>query len=148
MIPNLAFERLRNAAHDNEFEFSNLFVNLGVTRAVGPAAFQVGLALRSYDYHLDQWDHVAEDSRRQDEQWIEWVPSWGARVQLGDLEFRYIGRVTTGTGRPGVAWVEAVAERAMDFTTANDILLAPSGPLTLQDVSVLTHQFSLSIPIH
>jgi hypothetical protein len=132
---------------ENAFEFSNVFANLGVTREVGPAAFQVGLGLRSYDYHLDQWDHVEEESRRQDEQWVEWVPSWGARVRLGDMEFRYTGRVTTGTGRPGVAWDGAVAERAMDFATANDVLLAPSGPLTLQDVSVLTHQFSLSIPI-
>jgi hypothetical protein len=132
---------------ENEFSFSNALVNMGVTREIGPAALQLGLSLRSYDYHLDQWDHVAEESRRQDEQWMEWVPSWGARIQLGDLEIRYIGRVTTGTGRPGVAWDGFVAERAIDFSAANDILLAPSGPLTLQDVTVLTHQFSLSIPM-
>jgi hypothetical protein len=132
---------------ENEFSFSNALINMGVTREIGPAALQLGLSLRSYDYHMDQWDHVAEDSRRQDEQWVEWVPSWGARVSLGDLEIRYIGRVTTGTGRPGLAWNGAVAERAMDAAAANDILLAPSGPLSLQDVTVLTHQFSLSIPL-
>jgi len=132
---------------ENEFSFSNAMVNIGVTREIGPAALQLGLSLRSYDYHLDQWDHVAEESRRQDEQWVEWVPSWGVRVRLGDLEIRYAGRVTTGTGRSGVAWDGVVAERAMDFSAANDILLAPSGPLTLQDVTVLTHQFSLSIPM-
>jgi hypothetical protein len=132
---------------ENEFSFSNAFLNLGVTREIGPGALQLGLGLRSYDYHLDQWDHVADDSRRQDEQWMEWVPSWGARVRMGDLEVRYTGRATTGTGRPGVAWSGAVAERAMDFAEANDILLAPSGPLTLQDVTVWTHQVSLSVPI-
>ncbi|UCG88662.1 MAG: hypothetical protein JSW71_09035 [Gemmatimonadota bacterium] len=132
---------------ENEFSFSNALVNLGLTREIGPAALQLGLSLHTYDYHLDQWDHVAEESRRQDEEWVEWVPSWGARVRLGDLELRYTGRVTTGTGRPGVAWTGAVADRAMDFAAANDILLAPSGPLTLQDVTVLTHQFSLSIPL-
>jgi hypothetical protein len=132
---------------ENEFSFSNAFVNVGVNRVVGPVAFQLGLGIRAYDYHLDQWDHVEDEFRRQDEQWMEWVPSWGLRLRLGDLELRYIGRVTTGTGRPGVAWNGAVAERAADFSSANDILLAPSAPLTLQDVTVLTHQVSVSVPI-
>jgi hypothetical protein len=135
---------------ENAFSFSNAFVNVGITRKVGPAAFQFGLGLRSYDYHLDQWDHVAEDSRRDDEQWMEWVPSWGARVNLGDLEICYAGRVTTGTGRPGVGWNGgwlAPREAAMADAGGNDILLAPSGPLTLQDVTVMTHQFSISVPI-
>jgi hypothetical protein len=110
-------------------------------------AIQLGLGLRAYDYHLDQWDHVEDEFRRQDEQWMEWVPSWGIRLRLGDLELRYMGRVTTGTGRPGVAWNGAVAERAADFSSANDILLAPSAPLTLQDVTVFTNQVSVSIPI-
>lgn len=135
---------------ENAFSFSNAFVNVGVTRKVGPAAFQFGLGLRSYDYHLDQWNHVEEDTRREDEQWMEWVPSWGARVSLGDLEIRYAGRVTTGTGRPGVGWSGGWfgrAEPAMADAGGNDILLAPSGPLTLQDVTVMTHQFSVSVPI-
>jgi hypothetical protein len=132
---------------ENAFSFSNAFVNLGVTRLVGPVALQLGLGLRAYDYHLDQWDHVEDEFRRQDEEWLEWMPTWGLRVSLADLELRYVGRVTTGTGRPGIAWDGAVAERAMDFATANDILLAPEGPLTLQDVTVLTHQVSVSIPI-
>ena len=136
---------------ENAFSFSNAFVNVGVTRQVGPAAFQFGLGLRSYDYHLDQWDHVEEDTRREDEQWMEWVPSWGARVSLGDLEFRYAGRVTTGTGRPGVGWSGGgwLERGALDVASAggNDILLAPSGPLTLDDVPVMTHQFSISVPI-
>ena len=132
---------------ENEFGFSNAFVNVGLARVVGPAVLQLGLGIRAYDYELDQWDHVEETARRQTEQWIEWVPSWGARVHWGDLEVRYAGRVTTGTGRPGTAWDGAVAGRAEDFALANDILLAPEGPLTLQDVTVLTHQVSVSIPL-
>ncbi len=132
---------------ENEFSFSNAFVNVGVSRAVGPAVFQFGVGLRAYDFHLDQWDHVDEDFRRQDESWMEWMPSWGARVTLGDLEIRYLGRVTTGTGRPGVAWNPVAEARAMDFGAANDILIAPEGPLTLQDVTVVTNQISISIPI-
>ncbi|NIM50752.1 MAG: hypothetical protein GTN62_10280, partial [Gemmatimonadales bacterium] len=132
---------------ENAFRFSNAFVNVGVTHQVEPAAFQLGLQVRSYDYHLDQWDNVAETSRRQDEQWMEWTPSWGARVRFSGLELRYLGRVTTGSGRPGVAWMGGAAERAADMAAANDILLPPSGPLTLQDVKVVTHQLSISLPI-
>jgi hypothetical protein len=132
---------------ENEFSFSNAFVNIGLNQAVGPVAVQLGLALKAYDYHLDQWDHVEGEFRRQDEQWMEWLPSWGVRLQLGELELRYLGRLTTGTGRPGVAWNGAVAERAADFASANDLLLAPSAPLTLQDVTVFTNQVSVSIQI-
>jgi hypothetical protein len=132
---------------DNEFGFSNAAMTMGVTREVGKAAFSFGLNVRTYDYQLDQWDHVAETFRRQNEQWIEWTPSWGALLRFGDLELRYLGRATTGTGRPGVAWTGDVATRADAAAGANDILLAPSGPLTLQDVTVVTHQLSISIPI-
>ena len=132
---------------ENEFEFSNAYVNLGASYRVGPATFSGGLRLRSNDYSLDQWNNVTDETRRQDEQWMEWTPSWGARVKLKGLEFSYFGRVTTGTGRPGVAWTGAVAERAADAGFANDIVVPPGGPLTLQEADVWTHQFTVSVPI-
>lgn len=132
---------------ENEFEFSNAFVNLGAAYQVGPATFSGGLRLRANDYHLDQWDNVADETRRQDEQWMEWTPSWGARVRLKDVEFSYFGRVTTGTGRPGVAWTGDVATRAAEAGFANDIVVPPGGPLTLQEADVWTHQFTISVPI-
>jgi len=132
---------------ENEFRFSNAFVNLGASYDVGPATFLAGLRLRANDYHLDQWDNVAGETRRQDEQWMEWTPSWGARLRLKGVEFRYLGRVTTGTGRPGVAWTGAVATRAAEASFANDIVVPPGGPLTLQEADVWTHQFTVSVPI-
>lgn len=132
---------------ENEFEFSNAYVNLGASYQVGPAVFSGGLRLRANDYHLDQWNNVTGETRRQDEQWMEWTPSWGARVQLKGVAFSYFGRVTTGTGRPGVAWTGAVAERAADAGFANDIVVPPGGPLTLQEADVWTHQFTVSVPI-
>jgi hypothetical protein len=132
---------------ENSFSFSNAVVSAGAAQRIGPVEVQAGVQVRAYDYHLDQWDNLAETSRRQNEDWMEWMPTWGLRVLLRDAEVRYMGRVTTGTGRPGVAWDPAVAERAMDAGLANDIVVAPSGPLTLQDATVLTHQVSVSIPI-
>jgi hypothetical protein len=132
---------------ENDFKFANAYVSLGVQHGIGPAAFQLGLQIRSYDYHLDQWDNVANTFRRQDEQWMEWVPSWGASVKLPGLEVRYSGRLTTGTGRPGIAWTGPVTARADAAGLANDIVVPPGGPLTLQDVSVVTHQLVVSLPI-
>ncbi|HET7038776.1 MAG TPA: hypothetical protein VFH97_02750 [Gemmatimonadales bacterium] len=132
---------------ENDFTFSNAAVNLGVGVTQGVATFQLGVSVRAYDYDLEQADLVAGTFRRQSEQWMEWTPSWGLRVDLPGVAVRYLGRVTTGTGRPGVAWTGAVPGRAEDFAAANDIVAAPSGPLTLQDVSVVTHQFSVSVPI-
>jgi hypothetical protein len=132
---------------ENEFRFSNAYVNMGASYDVGPATLLAGLRLRANDYHLDQWDNVADESRRQDEQWMEWTPSWGARVRLKGVEFRYFGRVTTGTGRPGVAWTGTVTTRAAEAGFANDIVVPPGGPLTLQEADVWTHQFTVSVPI-
>ncbi len=132
---------------ENSFSFSNAIVSAGAAHRIGPVELQAGVQVRAYDYHLDQWDNIQETARRQDEDWMEWTPTWGGRILLNGIEIRYMGRVTTGTGRPGVAWTGVVAERAMDAGLANDIVVAPSAPLTLQDATVLTHQVSVSVPI-
>jgi hypothetical protein len=132
---------------ENSFDFSNAFVNMGVTHHVGVAAFQLGLQMKSYSFNLDQWDNVAKSFRSQKEEWTEWVPSWGIQLRFSDFELRYLGRLTTGTGRPGVAWTGAAEDRLTVQAASNDVLLAPSGPLTLQEATVLTNQFTVSIPI-
>jgi len=132
---------------ENEFRFSNAFVNVGTGYTVGPATFQLGLRIRANDYHLDQWNNVEQAWRRQDEQWMEWMPSWGVQVRLKGVAIRYLGRVTTGTGRPGVAWNGVVATRAAEASLANDIVVPPGGPLTLQEVDVWTHQVSVAVPL-
>jgi hypothetical protein len=132
---------------ENEFRFSNARIAVGAGYAVGVATLQFGLQVRANDYHLDQWDNVASETRRQDEQWMEWVPSWGVRLRLKGLDLQYAGRVTTGTGRPGVAWTGSAEARAFGAGLANDIVVPPGGPLTLQEAAVWTHQFSVTVPI-
>jgi hypothetical protein len=132
---------------ENEFQFSNAHVNVGAGYEVGVAMFQLGLQVRAYDYHLDQWDNVERATRRQNEEWMEWAPSWGVRLRLKGVELRYQGRVTTGTGLPGVAWNGNVATRAESAGLANDIVVPPGGPLTLAEADVWTHQVSVAVPI-
>lgn len=129
---------------DNDFFFTNVFLRAGLAHDVGRATLQAGVELRSYEYALEQRDNVAVTFREQDESWMEWTPALGAALRLADVELRYAGRLTTGTGRPGVA-LTAVAEAAR--LAMSDFILAPSGPLTLQDARVVTHQLSVRVPI-
>lgn len=139
---------------ENHFFFSNVIMRLGVGQDVlldgmqYPLRLQGGIAGHAIHYWLRQVDHVQETSRRQYEQWIEWAPTWGASMRFGDVEVRYLGRKTHGTGRPGIA-NNQVATPGVFLADAggSNILAAPSGPLTLAPVSVTTHQFSVSVPL-
>jgi hypothetical protein len=145
---------------DNAFRFSNALLRLGVAREAtlsGDGRSGVGLGVRagvsmySINYDLDQADRVRGARRSQREHWVEWTPTWGVSFRFPELELHYTGRYTTGVGRPGVAGACcAVADAALQALAAaggGTIIAAPSAPLTLQDVHVLAHQVSFSLPI-
>lgn len=129
----------------NNFNFSNTTLRTGVRRDGKWTELQLGLQVHTVRYDLDQQDIVAGTFREQHESWSEWTATWGVGLKLSDLHIRYLGRLTTGTGSPGVATsVGAVAE----FAAASDIIVAPRGPLTLQEAKVFTHQLTVSVPIN
>lgn len=138
---------------ENAFVFHNAHLRAGVQREIAlgdedllqRVGIQLGLALRSIRYRLDQKNYVLNTQRFQREDWVEWTPTWGLTLRFPDLEVRYVGRQTNGTGRPGVDSGFGVAEAA---TAARaDVLLAPSGTLTLAEARVRTHQFAVSVPL-
>jgi hypothetical protein len=129
---------------ENEFFFTNVVLRAGIAHDLERFGLQAGLEVRSYDYQLEQRNHVDVSFREQDEAWMEWSPTLGAVVRFSDVDLRYAGRLTTGTGRPGVALTpQAGAVRA----EMADFIVAPQAPLTLQDARVVTHQVSVRIPI-
>jgi hypothetical protein len=138
---------------ENRFRFANAHARMGVAQDFTInndgllGELQLGLAVRRFQYHLAQSDHVQLTKRSLDEHWTEWQPTWGLSLRFPALEVRYHGSVTNGTGRPGVGGggVFAVDEAA---SLGTNILAAPSGPLTLNEVKVTTHQVSISLPIH
>ena len=141
---------------ENRFHFSNALFRLGFgdeldlgRGASGKVAgLQLGLAVRSINYRLAQQDNVSVTSRHQTEHWIEWTPTWGVSLRFPKLEIRYRGRVTTGTGRPGVAGgCFDVCVAVPDRFAAGPILIAPSGPLTLEPVHVFIHSVSFALPL-
>lgn len=140
---------------ENAFVFRNAHLRAGVQRGVdiGPAAsgqkldLQVGLALRSIRYRLQQDDYVRNTTRLQREDWLEWSPTWGLTLRFPDLDIRYVGRQTNGTGRPGVAGPFGGSPEILAARAGGDVLLAPSGALTLAGARVRTHQVAVSVPL-
>jgi hypothetical protein len=135
----------------NDFFFTNLALRTGLSHDVGRATFQAGLEVRSNAYTLEQVNHVIDSYREQEESWMEWIPTFGIAFRFTGLDVRYSGRVTNGTGRPGSDFAPDVMRGGLAETInqvgSADFILAPRGPLTLQDASVVTHQLSVRLPV-
>jgi hypothetical protein len=138
---------------ENRFRFSNAVLRMGVSRDLdfGGVAkalgLQLGLVARAISYRLDQYDNVQAFGRTQRERWLEWSPTWGLSLRFPELEIRYRGRVTNGTGRPGVTSCRNCFAVADAVVAGGGILAAPSGPLTLDEVKLASHQVSVSLPL-
>jgi hypothetical protein len=139
--------RIGDRSIENDFFFTNVILRAGVAHTVGMATLQAGLEVRSYDYSLEQANHVLQQNRDQDESWIEWTPTLGVLLAFTDVDVRYGLRHTTGTGRPGTDWVPVEGTFTSLSNGRGDFIIAPEGPLTLQDATVLTHQLSVRIPV-
>jgi hypothetical protein len=137
---------------ENHFRFSNAQLRMGLDQGFAlsntvDGSLQLGLGVRNIHYWLEQQDHVQLSERSLEESWSEWTPTWGLTLGFPTLELRYRGSVTHGTGRPGVN-NNQVFRGAIDVALqSSNILVAPSGPLTLDKVRVLSHQISLSLPL-
>lgn len=140
---------------ENAFVFHNAHFRAGVQREIefGPRAaaqkldVQLGFAMRSINYRLVQRDYALGTARTQREDWIEATPTWGLTLRFPELEIRYVGRQTSGTGRPGVAGSFSGRAGIEVASAAPDILLAPSSALTLTDALVRTHQIAVTVPL-
>lgn len=137
---------------ENHFTFSNVAARLGFRQDIPiegvqhPLRIQFGLNGHAIHYWLEQDDHVADASRRQYEQWVEWAPTWGVSMRFGGVDLRYVGSTTRGTGRPGITSNNQFVPDVAAIGSSN-VLAVPAGPLTLTPVSVTTHQLSLSVPL-
>ena len=133
---------------ENRFRFDNAWFRLGVDQPMSegaPTSFQLGLILHPIKYRLEQRDNVQLSSRSADACWWEWTPTWGLSYRQPRFELRYQGRATKGAGRPE-SQIFFGGFRALD-AAGSTILAAPTGPLFMTDVSTVTHQISLSLPL-
>ncbi len=131
------------------FHFSNALFRMGVSREVARSltkttALQLGLVVRSVHYTLARQDPLDVATRNLEQSWVEWTPTWGVSIRSSDLELQYRGQVTHGTDR-------LVARNSGGFIAldARPLGVFPSTnlPPTLNGVHVVTHQFSVSLPL-
>ena len=138
---------------ENWFRFANGTFRFGLSEEMRMAdsatvmALQLGVSLRTINYHLKQVDHVQGSERAMREQWNEWMPTWGLSVDVPRLTIAYRGSLTTGTGRPAVAGSFGGFRVDDAALASSNVLIAPSGPLSLEGVSIVSHQISISLPI-
>ena len=128
---------------ENHFDFANVMVRAGVSHDFGRVGVQYGVGVRSYEYRLDQQNHVEGTTRRQLEHWIEWTPSMAVTFGLGDTDIQYTTRMTAGTGTPIVGGWTPLSTA----TSGPDFIAAPSGAFELDGAVVLTHQLWIRVPI-
>src|SRR2546430_16256221 len=108
---------------------------------------QLVLSALSIGDRLAQSDNVQAVGNRLEEGWVEWTPTWGLSLRFPDLEIRYRGRVTHGTGRPGVQ-APGFFPSGRDFAVAGGgLLVAPSGPPSPPGGHTPTPPISLSLPL-
>lgn len=129
---------------ENEMVFSNTHLHVGWQQNLDRNfALQLGLGVRRVNYWLDQYSHITELDRSQDEGWTEIAPSWGLRLAFSDIELRYFGQHRGGGLQLGAREDMAVGAPVPDI----DVVAAPSSPLSMDVVPVWLHQFGVSIPI-
>ena len=133
---------------ENFFRFHNARVRLGLQQLGERFDFRLGLDVHAIRYRLEQENFVQEFSRKQREHWSEWTASGGLGLRFPEFEIRYLGLVTVGTGQPGVVTQGGWAENAAAFDgLRSDVVLAPSGTLSLASTTVFTHQVSVILPL-
>lgn len=130
---------------DNRFRFSNWLLRIGVERQDEPFGFQIGLQWRWIRYWLEQENYLGESRRSLRTGWSEWSPGVGLSLKFPEFQIRYTGRLTLGTGRPGVAGVQLASPNGN--LMGSDLLIAPNGEVAVDEAIVLTHQFSVIIPL-
>jgi hypothetical protein len=136
---------------ENDFRFANTLFRMGVGDEVVLApetavGLQLGLAVRWMHYWLAQYDNVQMAGRNDEEEWVEWTPTWGLSMRFPSWVVRYQGRAMQGTRRPGVApFRGGVITPALDV--APGFGWPPGGLDVFGPVSVVTHQVSVSVPL-
>lgn len=134
---------------ENHFVFHNARFRMGVQRDGERLNFSVGIDMHRISYDLDQMDFVQNRRRLFDQHWTEWTLSSGIGTDFSGFRLQYTGRLTLGTGTPGVQrpWGGGWERGGRFAADGADWVVAPNGPLVLDETKVLSHQLALIVPL-
>jgi len=141
---------------ENNFHFNNVRLRFGggdefAIRREGSTAigYQVGLDLYAIKYRLQQDNHVLVSSRTQNENWLEWSPTFALSLRSRGLDVRYNFSMTCGPGACGQTQdFPVIAFSPAADNLAGGIIAAPSGELFMQSGALKIHKLTIIVPIH
>jgi hypothetical protein len=131
---------------ENNFTFNNWIARIGFGKTFKIYEFSVGLQLYDRSYTLDQYDYISQSVRTQDESWTEKIFSWGAVLHFSRFDLKYTGRACSGAGIPSVSRTGPWFDSTLRMEAA-DFIAAPSGSLSVEERTSVTHQFLVQIPL-
>ena len=130
---------------ENDFAFFNSVIKTGLGWKGEHMLWEGGIHAKTFRYRLKQWNYIQQSFRRQREHWTEWTLSMSVGAFIKDVSIKYTGLLTTGTGQPGTSRRIFFSEFS-SASAGGDFIFAPDGDLTLENATVLTHQFTVVIP--
>ncbi len=132
---------------ENNFTFNNWIARIGINKLYKAFDLSAGLIINSRRYNLDQFDYIQRSSRSQEEDWTEYIWSWGLGLHFTRFNLKYTGRLITGSGIPSINrgwWIRTEADFQAGLA---DIIAAPAGNLSIDYKTVFTHQFVIQVPL-
>ena len=126
---------------ENEFVFSTYNMHAGYSHRWEQLDLQLGIGFRNVSYALDQYNALTGVQRDQDESWREITPTWGLSFDLPGVELRYAGQ------RRGGGFSFERAQPVFASEPGPDIVAAPTSPLSMDVTRVVSHQFTIAVPI-
>ena len=129
---------------ENDFYFSNYKVRAGFQTGGTRFRALLGTELYSIKYKMKQYNYIQSRLITLNENWKEWTLSFGCRYSFTSFSVQYSGRFVWGTGIPQVIESSGFSIKYDSFT--DNLILAPSGKLTVEELRVFTNQLTLSVP--
>jgi hypothetical protein len=134
---------------ENWFRFGNVTLRGGLAHQFdleGQQALSIrfGLGIQSVHYSLSQSNYLTATDRRADQSWTEIKPTWGLSYRFSWGELHYRGSAI------GRSLSDILGARGDDVTVVDPgpIVAAPNVDVgDLFRSVIVSHQFSLSIPI-
>ena len=129
---------------ENFFDFYNHIIRGGIyTKTdISWLDYRLGVQLYFNKYNLKQNDNILNTSRTFDENWLETTLCGGLTINLSGFQILYSLQVILGDGIVGSENNQVVPYDIASMRGEADFLIAPSGPLSVEDVPLITQQIS------
>lgn len=129
---------------ENFFDFYNHIIRGGIYTHTDISWLDYRLGVQFYfnKYNLKQNDNILNTSRTVNEHWLETTLCAGLTISISNFQILYSLQVILGNGIVGSENDQVIPLSASSIRSVADFLIAPNGPLSVEDVPLVTQQIS------